>query len=258
MSLGGSMRKVLGLFLGIYLSIHSGFAHNGNRVDIEADLTTAKAGQILYTFQLIDEKLRKPVSASELAITHERKLHMLVFDAGLKEFIHEHPEYNEKDGVWSVSLSINTSGTYKVWMQGELTSGDEFTTGEELKVTDGKPANAVPTSLDPSNKGAEGNSAVELSYRGLKANKMAMIDMIFSRTDGSKLELTPFLGAIAHVVATPLDGKSLIHVHPMDGHEPHKGMIHAMFPKAGDYRLWVQFVDAGNMRVIPLSVRVSP
>lgn len=232
-----------------------GFAHNGNRVEIEADLSETTAGQIHYTFQLADEKQHKPVADSDLAIAHEKKLHMMVFDAGLKEFVHVHPEF--KDGAWAVDMELSTNGNYKVWMQGQLNSGEEFTTGETLKISGGKPANPVPASLDPVKKGSQGNSVVELSYKSLPANKMVMIDIVLSRNDGSKVAITPYLGAFAHIAATPLDGSSLIHVHPMDGSTPGTGMIHASFPKAGDYRLWVQFVDGGNMRVVPLAVRVT-
>jgi hypothetical protein len=34
-------------------------------------------------------------------------------------------------------------------------------------------------------------------------------------------------------------------------------MIHVVFPEAGDYRLWVQFMDGGVLRTVPLSVTVS-
>ena len=87
------------------------------------------------------------------------------------------------------------------------------------------------------------------------AGKMAMLDLTMSRTDGSTTQLTPYLGAFAHIIATPKDGDSLIHVHPI-GTGPAQGMIHATFPAAGEYRLWVQFIDGGILKTIPLSVEV--
>ncbi len=85
-----------------------------------------------------------------------------------------------------------------------------------------------------------------------------MIMLNFSREDGSKPNITPYLGAIAHVVAVALDGDTLIHVHPMNGRNPNEGMIHATFPTAGFYRLWIQFIDDSVLRVIPLSIEVQP
>ncbi len=83
-----------------------------------------------------------------------------------------------------------------------------------------------------------------------------MLDLKFTRTDGTSAVITPYLGALAHVVATPTDGDSLIHVHPMDGNQPNEGMLHVTFPTAGMHRLWIQFIDGGNLKTIPLVVKV--
>jgi hypothetical protein len=83
-----------------------------------------------------------------------------------------------------------------------------------------------------------------------------MLTLVFTKSDGSPAAVTPYLGAFAHVIATPEDGGSLLHVHPMDGKTPNEGMLHATFPKAGSYRLWVQFNDDGVLKTIPLSVLV--
>ena len=85
---------------------------------------------------------------------------------------------------------------------------------------------------------------------------MVMVNISFSRTDGSPVELTPYLGAMAHVVATPADGDSLIHVHPMNTTQSNVLMLHATFPEAGFYRLWIQFIDGGVLKVVPLMIEV--
>jgi hypothetical protein len=63
---------------------------------------------------------------------------------------------------------------------------------------------------------------------------------------------------MAHVVAVPSDGTWLLHVHPMDHGVPNQLMLHMEFPLAGDYRIWIQVVNGGALRVIPLSVTVLP
>ena len=42
----------------------------------------------------------------------------------------------------------------------------------------------------------------------------------------------------------------------MNGGTPTQMMIHTEFQSAGDYRIWVQFLDANVLKVIPLSVTV--
>lgn len=78
-----------------------------------------------------------------------------------------------------------------------------------------------------------------------------------SRTDGSAPELENLLGALAHIVIVPLDGSTLLHVHPMDSGSSTRILIHTIFPRIGDYRIWIQFLDGGILRTVPLSVRVS-
>ena len=73
--------------------------------------------------------------------------------------------------------------------------------------------------------------------------------------DGTTPQIEPYLGAFAHIIATPSDGDALIHVHPI-GTGPSQGMLHTTFPAAGEYRLWIQFIDDGNLKTIPLSVKV--
>lgn len=85
---------------------------------------------------------------------------------------------------------------------------------------------------------------------------MAMLTLTFNRTDGTKPDIQPYLGAFAHVILVPEDADSLLHVHPMQGATPNEGIFHTSFPDQGDYRLWVQFLDGGVLRTVPLSVTV--
>jgi hypothetical protein len=43
----------------------------------------------------------------------------------------------------------------------------------------------------------------------------------------------------------------------MDTSNPNQGMLHATFPHKGAYRLWIQFIDGGQLRTVPLSVKVN-
>ena len=70
--------------------------------------------------------------------------------------------------------------------------------------------------------------------------------------------ITPYLGAFAHIIAVPADdGDSLIHVHPMNGGQKNEGMLHATFPTAGLYRIWIQFLDNGDLKTVALVVEAK-
>lgn len=223
-------------------------------IEIDSDTQSINAGKISYEFNLIDEKNDAVITESDLAIQHEKILHMFVYDPALKEFQHVHPVYNGSSFVVDLDFSVN--GNYYIYAQGLLKKGSlEFIAPIRLKVTNGKPENAVQT-LGNIFKGESDNSVVELTTKEIRAGQMVMPVLTFSRKDGSYPEITPWLGAKAHVVATQLNGNNLLHVHPMDMSNPFQLMIHTTFPKVGEYRLWIQFIDGGILKTIPLSVKV--
>lgn len=248
------MRKLLLSMLLILPSL--ALAHGGQepKVVIEPEKEEiVSTNTYQYRFQLFDTVKNAVVNESALDITHEKKLHVLAYDPGLREFQHVHPTF---DGTfWIVELNFQVSGNYWLWAQGKISNGDEFSTSARIDVKVHQPAWPAPKLTDV-RSGADGTSKIVLSNLTLKAGRMAMIDMTFLRTDGTTPKITPYLGALAHVVATPDDGDSLIHVHPMNGTKPNTGMLHVTFPSKGFYRLWIQFLDDGILKLVPLSVRV--
>ncbi len=213
----------------------------------------AAADTVAYSFQLIDGKTSQPVTDKNLVETHTKILHLVVYDKSLNEFNHVHPEF---DGtLWKVDLNLPVNGSYMVWAQGETTAGEEFSVYRSLAVVNGLTENIVQP-LGDVRTGTDGITQVELDSTTVKAGKMVMLDFTVTHTDGTAPQLSPYLGAFAHVVATALNGTELIHVHPMEA-GPTSGMLHATFPVSGEYRLWVQFIDGVDLKTIPLSVVVK-
>jgi hypothetical protein len=212
------------------------------------------AGATTVSFKLLDMKTNQELTPAELQVSHEKLLHFIAYDPGLKEFQHVHPEFD--GNVWNVAMNFPVDGNYFVWAQGELQGSTDFNSMVRLAVSGGQSAWPTPT-LSDVRAGTSANSVATVSAGKLKAGKMTMLTLTFTETDGSAAYITPYLGAFAHVIATPEDGSSLLHVHPMDGDQPNEGMLHVTFPTEGLYRLWVQFIDAGELKTIPLSVAVT-
>lgn len=250
------MKKVLMAVSAIALWGQVSWGHGGeeSRIALEPDVTSMSAGSAKYKFQLIDTETNKLIGDQDLNVAHERKLHLIIYDPSLQEFQHVHPEF---DGtMWIADTQFSVDGNYWIWAQGELASdGEEFSSSNKLDITGGTSAWPTPPVLGNQRTGTSGTSAIELSKTKLVAGKMVMLDLKMTRTDGTTPKLEPYLGAFAHIIATPADGDALIHVHPV-GTGPSEGMLHATFPAAGEYRLWIQFIDGGSLKTIPLSVEV--
>jgi hypothetical protein len=252
------MHWVIRLLL-IFVTINfNAYGHGDGdlRVELEPeDTSVVKNREIEFRFQLVDTKQNNLVDDDSLRISHEKKLHLIAYDPALKEFRHLHPV--AEGDTWKVQVQFDRSGDYWFWAQGELIDGTEFSSPARVKVRIDTPAWPTPPALSDVRSGSDGTSVVSLSGEKLKAGKMAMLNVTLSRSDGTTPSITPYLGAFAHVVAVFEDADSLIHVHPMDTSNPNQGMLHATFPHKGAYRLWIQFIDGGQLRTVPLSVKVN-
>lgn len=247
------------LFLTLVLSLTASltWAHGDgeSRISVEPENQSSyNAGTFQYAFQLFDDTTQKALGDKDLVETHTKILHLIAYDPSRNEFNHVHPTFDGK--VWSADLNLLSNGEYFVWAQGQLQDGTEFSTFVKAQVTNGKPAIPV-VPLVESRKATDNSTTIELDNTKLQAGKMAMITYTVTRNDGQQPQITPYLGAPAHVIAVSPDGDELIHVHPMDGATPNTGMIHAIFPSEGDYRVWVQLLDHNVLKTIALSVTVS-
>lgn len=231
-------------------------AHGGpSRVEIEAEVQGAlNSGTVLFNFDLFDDETHKAVGEQDLVETHTKKLHVIVYDASLNVFNHVHPIFNGTN--WTAELELPVNGKYYLWAQGALKNGPEFSTYIRTQVQGGI-AEIPAKPLGDKRFETVNGTTLTLANTKVVAGKMVMINFEITRADGQAPEITPYLGAFAHVIAVSPDGASLIHVHPMKGRAANTGMLHATFPKPGDYRVWVQFIDKGELKTIPLSVSVG-
>lgn len=249
----------LGMFAVVSFSASNIWAHGGeSRVLIErGDSVDAQAGVLSVEFQVVDSKAKTSLGESDFAVMHEKKLHAFFFDPALKEFRHEHPVFvNSK---WRVSTKLSVNGNYWFWIQGKIVSdGEEFFSSSRLNIVGGTQANPLPPALGDVRIGTNQGSKASLAPGTIVAKQASMLMLQFSRDDGSQPKLSPYLGELAHIVAVSDDGDSLLHTHPMDSGTSNELNIHATFPTAGQYRLWIQFIDDNVLKVVPLSITVVP
>ncbi|MBC7714879.1 MAG: hypothetical protein H7177_16145 [Rhizobacter sp.] len=224
------------------------------KVALEPEIFSNNAGHISYQFQLIDLEKKTLIKDSDLSVGNEKLLHFIVYDSSLTDFQHLHPVYNGKS--WVIEFDLNRNGDYWIWGQGILARNKtEFSASNNLSIAGGIESYPSPAELELTRTGNDSISSITLSDIQITAKKMVMLDLKFSRTDGSAPVITNYLGAMAHVIAVTDDGDSLVHVHVMSS-KPTEGMVHATFENPGKYRLWVQFLDNNILRVVPLAIEV--
>lgn len=231
------------------------YAHPDERVSIELQNDQIQAGEQELVFDLIDEESSTLITDQELAVSHEKKLHFIVYDPALLEFFHVHPEYSNDH--WRVKINPTVNGNYFVWAQGVIAADkEEFSADGRLLIQGGTTENPTPPKLTDDRQDQVGKTLVTLSNEKLKAGKSAMLTITVSRSDGTNPEITPYLGALAHVNAVFEKGDTLVHVHPMGTSNPNEMMLHATFKDPGLYRVWIEVIDAGVLKKFTLAVEV--
>lgn len=233
-------------------------------------LRAAKEGQpFSLVLAIWDKERKRELSSSDLALAHERLFHLFTYDAGLANFRHEHPDENpKKPGQWVVAMTLPQAGQYRLWAdvtlksseqhEGTHAGGQNLVLSQHFDVEGLSKPNAPRKELPPKLVGEDRNSLLTLKGADtLKAGEMAMPTIHFSRKDGTKPQLKPYLGAFAHFVVTDVTGGNLIHVHPMEMNG--ELMLHVTFPTAGDYRAFGQFIDGRDerdLKTVELNLRV--
>jgi len=150
------MYKVLRLALIFVTTTFNAYGHGDGdlRVELEpADTGIIKTEEIDFRFQLVDTKSNSLVDENALKISHERKLHVIIYDPALKEFQHVHPVANGDS--WEVSVKFNRSGEYWLWAQGELLDGEEFSSPVRVTVEIRYPSWPIPPTLSDVRSGSD-------------------------------------------------------------------------------------------------------
>ena len=178
--------KFLSSLVFIILFCGQVFGQAANPVEIKLTSSSSiQAGHTTITFQLFDSTKNKPISDADLNIEMEKKLHMIIYDAALKEFQHVHPEFTTPpNGSWQVEADFQVNGHYWIWAQGQLASSNtDFSVSTNIDINGGAAAWPAPAILTDIRSNDDAGSVVTLSKTVLKAGKEVMLNMTFSRTD---------------------------------------------------------------------------
>ncbi len=226
-----------------------GVAENGLRL-VVADPEFTRGAKEQLSFQIVDEA-DQPVT--EFDRTHTKRMHVIVVRRDLTGFQHLHPRI-AADGTWTVPLGLADAGTYRVFADFSV-GGEATTLADDLRV-DGEadlrplPAPATEALSEP------GGYAAALRAGDPHAGEEASLRFTVGRA-GRPAALQPYLGAGGHLVALREGDLAFLHVHP-SGDAGGDGSIEfeATFPTAGSYRLFLQFVVAGELQTVAFTEEV--
>src|SRR6185503_7929738 len=238
-------------------------------VTITTEPRVVKAGQ-KFTFHIAVKHPLTGEQIKEFGEVHDKLFHFFIVSRDMTQFFHVHPEL-QKDGSLTLEHILPQPGQYVLFSDfmpvgggPQLVTTPIVTAGFEGDILSQLP-NLKP---DTSFKKSANGTTVELLIEPAKliAGEEADIPIHFSdqKTESGVTNLQRYLGAFGHAMMLSEDMTEHVHSHPeqmLEGTTITEGggpdlIFHALFPKPGNYRIWLQFQRSNVLSTLPFTVRV--
>ena len=247
---------------------------------LAVDLTMTAAGQ------------QRPIARYEAELSMQ--LHLIAISSDFSTFVHEHAVKADAQGHLKTALRLPKPGRYHVYADatpaglGQQVMRFELGAGAAPGAAPvAQPGPALAPALVPALEAGDGRYAVRFDPFVLHAGEEGELSLNLLRDGTLAPDVTPFLGVAAHAVFIAESDLSYVHVHatpattkPRSETAAHKSMampggdampvplragahvpanltLHVLAPRAGAYRLWVQFMAGGQVRTFPFVVTVA-
>jgi hypothetical protein len=210
---------------------------------------------IRLTFGLTDPRMLQPVRRFE--VVHEKLYHLFLVSEDLSFFLHTHPD-RQGDEDFHLDVRLPKPGLYRILSDFYPSGGTPQLITSTIIVPG--PASTEPPALqsDLSPKQTE-NAHVQLSLVPEHPVAGNRTSLLFKLTPAEGLET--YLGAWGHMLAASADLIEMIHGHPastadIDGGAAKQLEFSMAFPRAGVYRVWMQFQRLGTVNTVAFDIPV--
>ena len=194
---------------------------------------------------------------------HERVFHLFIVSRDLEYFAHVHPVLRA-DGALDVDVAVPHAGAYQL-IADFMPSGGGPQLIQKSFVTAGYdgPVAAVPQLAPDVRDKIAGGSRVALTIPPPIAGREGLITFdVSDQVTGRPVDdLEPYLGATGHLLIASADLEIAAHSHPVAAISSAGGptiVFQTLFPRAGVYRMWMQFQRRGEVCTVPFTVSVAP
>jgi hypothetical protein len=205
-----------------------------------------------------DPITHKPVT--EYTEMHEKLYHLFVVSQDTTFFNHVHP-VKQPDGSFILNETFPQPGLYRILSDFYPSSGTPqliattvMVPGEGFKI-------GLPTLKPDMTPQDDKNLHVELVTDPPEPLAGFKTMMFFKLTPDKDIEM--YIGAWGHMLAVSSDEIDMIHTHPaFPASDQDEGaykqiQFNMIFPRAGIYRVWVQFQRAGVVNTVAFNIPVK-
>lgn len=246
------------------------------QLEIISSPRNPKAGEKVQLRFIITEP-QTHARVKRFVVNHEKLFHLFIVSQDLTDYQHIHPQL-EADGSFVVETVLPRAGVYKLHSDFFPIGGTSQVIHRELSTAGyarARNAKAALPRLTPDATLTKTIDGMKINLEmGNGATPVAgnFIPLKYSLTDAQTgapvKDLEPYLGAWGHTLILNADQSEYLHSHPTEmlpGGIEQASMrggplveFGAMFPEAGDYRIWTQFRRAEKIVTVTFTIRINP
>jgi hypothetical protein len=227
-----------------------------------------KAGQkTKFRIAVLHPLTGAPVT--QFAEVHDRLFHFFIVSRDMKQFFHEHPAI-EKDGSFTLEHVLPAPGQYMLFSDFMPVGGGPQMIARPLTTAgfDGDIVSSMPDlkpdAVSKTINGVTVNLNIDQAKLVAYEETDIPIHFVDEKTGEPVKDLQRYLGAWGHAMMLSEDMTEHVHAHPeemLEGTTVTEGggpdlVFHALFPRPGHYRIWLQFQRNNILSTIPFTVRV--
>jgi hypothetical protein len=236
------------------------------QVEFETDLPEVSAEEpFTLTLRILDSANSTPVM--EFDEVHTKLLHLIVVSENLTEFLHLHPDYQEKGVFVLENMMLPKEANYILFADFTPAGENQQVARLEFSIANAQPNEAQLTISEHDVTASLLNFQLDLPDP-LKTNEETAIRFqVMDAANGEPVNgLDEYLGAAGHLVIISESGEIYLHTHPA-GHDM-TGMqmemnygpeieFMAEFPARGLYAMWLQVQYEGEVYTAPFVIDVT-
>lgn len=190
------------------------------------------------------------------SIVHERPMHLFLVGDDLEYFAHEHPA-PQRDGVFMIDVQLPRPGPYMAIAE-FLPEGGTPQTFQQMFTTGEAFGRAARPAIDVAPKIADGvRVSVDASLAEAGDSKAITFRFEDAASGAPVTDLEPYLGAAVHLLVVPMDLTEAVHGHPTEDVRGPDISFAPLLPRAGRYKVWIQFQRAGKVSTAAFVVDVA-
>ncbi|CAA6678791.1 MULTISPECIES: hypothetical protein [unclassified Lentimonas] len=193
-----------------------------------------------------------PIAPHQLAMTHTKKMHVMVVDPSLRDYHHVHPQADGLNGQYTFEFTPELAGTYQVFTEiVPLRTRRQIIGTGVIEVA----GIASAMEFDRNTQSVVDGIRFDIGEvpERLRTGTDYRFDLTVTTEGGDAVDLQDIMGAKGHMVAFDAARKGFAHMHPIDSVvsarslEVEQGLAFLFnVPNPGWYRVFAQIQVEGR------------